>query len=106
VKVDVEGSEEDVFATLPHPLPLVSFEYVAGALDRAAACMEMLTRGGLAEANLALTAPLRFLLDEWIPADELLRRLPAWLGDGTAPKWGDIWVRQASQRAAEMEAAE
>jgi len=101
VKVDVEGSEEDVFATLPHPLPLVSFEYVDTALDRAANCMEMLTRGRRAEANLALTAPLRFLLDEWIPTDELLRRLPMWLADGTAPKWGDIWI-QTQQSASAM----
>jgi hypothetical protein len=57
--------------------------------------MEMLTRGGPAEASLALTGPPRFLLPEWIPADELIRRLPGWLTDGTAPKWGDIWVRQA-----------
>jgi FkbM family methyltransferase len=94
VKVDVEGSEEDVFATLPHPLPLVSFEYVGSALDRAAACMELLTRGRPEEANLALTGPPRFLLSEWVPADELLRRLPGWLAAGTAPRWGDIWVRQ------------
>ena len=92
-KVDVEGSEEDVFSTLRHPLPLVSFEYVDSALDRAAACVEMLARGADAEANLALTNPPRFLLPAWIPADELLRRLPGWIADGSARRWGDIWVR-------------
>lgn len=92
-KVDVEGSEEDVFATLPHPLPLVSFEYVDFALERAAACLEMLARGGEVETNLALTAPPRFVLPAWLPPGELLRRLPGMIADGTARSWGDIWVR-------------
>lgn len=92
-KVDVEGSEEDVFATLPHPLPLVSFEYLDHALDRAAACLEMLAPDGGAEANLALTGPPRFLLPEWLPPDELLRRLPELIREGRARSWGDIWVR-------------
>ncbi|MFL5381524.1 MAG: FkbM family methyltransferase [Longimicrobiaceae bacterium] len=92
-KVDVEGSEEDVFATLPHPLPLVSFEYVDFALDRAAACLEMLSRGGEVETNLALTAPPRFVLPDWLPPDELLRRLPELVREGTVRSWGDIWVR-------------
>jgi len=95
-KVDVEGSEEDVFATLPHPLPLVSFEYVDFALDRAAACLQMLAPDGGAEANLALTNPPRFLLPEWLPPHELLRRLPGLIRDGAARSWGDIWVRRRS----------
>jgi len=92
-KVDVEGSEEDVFATLSHPLPLVSFEYVDFALGRAAACLEMLSRGGEVETNLALTAPPRFALPEWLPPDELLLRLPELIRDGAVRSWGDIWVR-------------
>ncbi|HEV7587762.1 MAG TPA: FkbM family methyltransferase [Longimicrobium sp.] len=92
-KVDVEGSEEEVFATLPHPLPLVSFEYVDFALERAAACMRMLAPNGGAEANIALTSPLRFALPEWLPPDELLRRLPGLMAEGVARPWGDIWVR-------------
>jgi FkbM family methyltransferase len=92
-KVDVEGSEEDVFATLPHPLPLVSFEYVDFALDRAAACLELLARDDEVETNLALTAPPRFVLPGWLPPDELLCRLPELIRQGTARTWGDIWVR-------------
>jgi FkbM family methyltransferase len=95
-KVDVEGSEEEVFATLPHPLPLVSFEYVDFALERAAACVRMLTPDGGAEANIALTGPLRFALPEWLPPDELLRRLPELMRQGIARPWGDIWVRPRS----------
>ena len=95
-KVDVEGSEEDVFATLPHPLPLVSFEYLDTALDRAAACLGMLAPDGGAEANLGLSGPPRFLLPEWLPPDELLRRLPDLIREGRARSWGDIWVRRRS----------
>jgi FkbM family methyltransferase len=95
-KVDVEGTEEDVFATLTHPLPLVSFEYVDFALNRAAACLEMLAQGREVETNLALTAPPRFVLPEWLPPDELLRRLPGLIRDGVVRSWGDIWVRSRS----------
>src|SRR5215218_7260879 len=73
-KVDVEGSEVDVFSTLPHPLPLVSFEYVDSGLERVAACLALLSPGGGgAEANIALSGPPRFALPEWVPADELQR---------------------------------
>lgn len=93
-KVDVEGSELEVFSTLAQPLPLVCFEYVDFALDRAAACLALLAPDGEAETNLGLTGPHRFLLPGWIPPAELLRRLPGWMADGTARPWGDIWVRR------------
>ncbi|HYH81442.1 MAG TPA: FkbM family methyltransferase [Longimicrobium sp.] len=92
-KVDVEGAEEDVFSTLPHPLPLVSFEYHRSGLDRAAACLERLTRGADAEVNLTHTGPLRFSLAEWVPAAEFRRTLESRLGGPDAPSYGDIWVR-------------
>jgi FkbM family methyltransferase len=92
-KVDVEGSEEDVFSTLTQPLPLVSFEYLDSGLGRVAACLELLAPGGGAEANIALSGPPRFALPEWVPPDDLPRRLPAWIRDGVAPPYGDIWVR-------------
>lgn len=93
LKVDVEGSEDGVLTTLPHPLPLVSYEYVDFALDRAATCMDRLTGGRPAEANLALTSRPGFLLSAWIDPAELLARLPGWVADGSARQWGDIWVR-------------
>jgi FkbM family methyltransferase len=92
-KVDVEGSEEDVFSTLADRLPLVSFEYVASGLERVAACLALLAPGGGAEANVALSRPPRFALPEWVPTDELPRRLPVWIRDGLVPTYGDIWVR-------------
>jgi hypothetical protein len=73
--------------------PLVSFEYVDFALERAAACLEMLAQGREVETNLALTAPPRFVLREWLPPGELLRRLPGLIAAGEARSWGDIWVR-------------
>lgn len=92
-KVDVEGAEEDVFSTLPHPLPLVSFEYHRSGLERAAACLEMLARDAVAEVNLTHAGPLRFALPEWIPADEFRAGMMERLGHPSAPSYGDIWVR-------------
>jgi FkbM family methyltransferase len=92
-KVDVEGAEEDVFSTLPHPLPLVSFEYHRSGLGRAAACLEMLSNDADAEVNLTHTGPLRFALPGWTPADEFRAELVERLGHPSAPSYGDIWVR-------------
>jgi len=93
-KVDVEGVEEDVFSTLPRPLPLVSFEYVAGELDRAEECLRLVAPGGRAEVNLTLPGPLRFALPRWVPLDEFRRTLAARLDAPGAPGWGDLWVRR------------
>ena len=95
-KADVEGAEEEVFSTLPHPLPLVSFEYHRGWLDRAAACLRMLAAGHDAEVNLTHAWPPRFALDAWIPADEFIDTVADRLGGPGAPAWGDLWVRTRS----------
>ena len=42
VKVDVEGSELDVLAGLSHPVRVISFEYLASALDLVDACVTRL----------------------------------------------------------------
>jgi FkbM family methyltransferase len=97
-KVDVEGSEAEVFATLPGRLPLVSFEYVAAAHARTEHCMRLLDPEGEASANVAVTGPSRFLLPAWIPAGELLCALPGWIQEGVLPGWGDIWVRAPGGR--------
>jgi FkbM family methyltransferase len=92
-KVDVEGTEEAVFATLAHPLPLVSFEYHRAELDRAARCVAMLAAGHEAEVNLTHTGLPRFSLPEWMPAGEFLRTLDARLGGSASSAYGDVWVR-------------
>ncbi|HEX6747221.1 MAG TPA: FkbM family methyltransferase [Longimicrobium sp.] len=91
-KVDVEGAEEEVFSTLPGPLPLVSFEYHRSRLDQAAACLRRVASAD-AEVNLTHAGPPHFSLAEWVPADDFLRRIDRELGDRAAPGWGDIWVR-------------
>ena len=93
-KVDVEGVEEDVFSTLPRPLPLVSFEYLSGELDRVEECLRLVAPDGRGEVNLTHPGPLRFALPAWVPLDEFRRTLAARLAGPGAPGWGDVWVRR------------
>jgi FkbM family methyltransferase len=96
-KVDVEGAEERVFATLSHPLPLVSFEYLASEPERAAACVRRLAAGARAEINFTGTGVPRFVLEQWIAAEEFLASPAALLPP--RPQWGDLWVRTAAEAA-------
>jgi FkbM family methyltransferase len=95
LKIDVEGVEEEVLATLPHPLPLVSFEYLRDELGRVAACLEMVAPDGRGEVNLTLPGPLRFALPAWMPLDEFRATMADRLAGPGAPAWGDVWVRRA-----------
>lgn len=93
-KVDVEGVEEAVFSTLPRPLPLVSFEYVAEELGRVEECLRLVAPDGRAEVNLTHPGPLRFVLPRWIPLADFRRTLADRLAAPDVPGWGDVWVRR------------
>jgi len=94
LKVDVEGVEEEVLATLPHPLPLLSFEYLRDEPDRAAACLQLAAPDDGAEVNLTLPGPLGFAWPRWMPVDEFRDALRDFLAAPGAPAWGDVWVRR------------
>jgi FkbM family methyltransferase len=96
-KVDVEGAEERVFATLGHALPLVSFEYLESEPQVAAACVRRLAAYGEAEINFVGTGVPRFRLERWLPAEAFLASPATSLPPG--PGWGDLWVRAAGQGA-------
>ena len=68
VKIDVEGAEPDVLAGLGRAVPVVSFEYLAGALDLVQACL----------VRLAALGRYRF---NWSPGEQFVLASPRWLGD-------------------------
>ncbi len=92
-KIDVEGYEAEVLRGLSRPLAALSFEFVAGALDVAAACLEELTRLGRYEYNAIPGEERAFVSARWMDADEMI----AWLGAGAggAPS-GDVYARLGS----------
>lgn len=91
-KIDVEGHEEAVLAGLHQPLPALSYEFVAGALDGTVSATRRLE--GLAPSRYRFNAMAgerrRFLFAEWCTGPELC----TWLNAGAdALASGDIYAR-------------
>jgi FkbM family methyltransferase len=89
-KIDVEGFEAEVLAGLSRPVPGLSFEFVAGALDVAVACVRRLQALGAYEFNAIPGEERRYLSERWMGADEVARWLEAG-ADGMAS--GDVYAR-------------
>jgi FkbM family methyltransferase len=92
-KIDVEGWEAEALSGLTRPLPALSFEFVAGQLHVAAACVRRLTELGAYEFNAVLGERRDLAPDAWRSADAIL----SWLEAGASgASSGDIYARLVS----------
>jgi FkbM family methyltransferase len=90
-KIDVEGFEAEVLAGLDRPLPALSFEFVAGALDIARACVERLEQLGTYDYNMIIGERRQFAWAEWQGGDAVR----AWLDGGAGDvRSGDLYARR------------
>jgi FkbM family methyltransferase len=89
-KIDVEGYEAEVLAGLSQPIPALSLEFVAGALDVAEAAVRRLLALGPYEFNAIRGEQRSYLFRDWLGAEAVLE----WLGRGadSLPS-GDIYAR-------------
>jgi len=97
VKLDVEGFEAEALAGLSHPVPALSFEYLAAARDVALACVDRLAALGDYEFNWSPGETQRLAAPEWVGAGAaraFLGRLPA--GSGSGDVYGRL--RSVSKR--------
>lgn len=88
-KIDVEGFEAEVLAGLSCSLPALSFEFVAGELDRAEACLDRLSGLGGYRYNAVAGERRTFLWSHWKNA----QAIRDWLdggADGIAS--GDLYA--------------
>jgi FkbM family methyltransferase len=94
-KIDVEGFEAEVLAGLTRPLRALSFEFVAGALEVAVACVRRLAALGRYRFNAVPGEERTFVSDRWLGPDEMV----AWLEAGArgAPS-GDVYARLVTTR--------
>lgn len=89
-KIDVEGWEAEALAGLTHPVPALSFEFVAGQLHVAAACVRRLAELGAYDFNVVLGERRDLAPDAWRGADAML----AWLEGGAGgASSGDVYAR-------------
>jgi FkbM family methyltransferase len=89
-KIDVEGFEAEVLGGLHQPVPALSLEFVAGALEIAGDAVQRLAALGPYEFNAIRGEQRQYLFAEWLPASTLLR----WLQEGAdALPSGDIYAR-------------
>ena len=90
-KIDVEGLEAEVLRGLTHPVPALSFEFVAGALDVTRDCIEQLDALGAYGYNLIPGERRRYQFAEWQSGAAIL----AWLEDhGERLGSGDLYARR------------
>ncbi len=90
VKIDIEGLEERALEGLSQPVPLLSFEFLAGAVPRAKAALARLDRLGRWRFNVSRGESLAFEFEHWLHR----AALEDWL-DGVAGRdfSGDIYAR-------------
>ncbi len=89
-KIDVEGWEAEALAGLTRALPALSFEFVAGQLHVAAACVRRLMELGRYEFNVVLGERRDLAPDAWRNPESILGWLEAG-ADGASS--GDVYAR-------------
>lgn len=88
-KIDVEGFEAEVLAGLTRPIAGLSFEFVAGQVDVAEACVRRLGQLGRYRFNVVPGESRSLALPEWISGADLL----AWLAAGAdGASSGDVYA--------------
>jgi FkbM family methyltransferase len=89
-KIDVEGFEAEVLAGLSQPVPALSFEFVAGALEIAEQCVQRLALLDAYEFNAIRGERRSYLFPAWHSAETML----GWLRRGAGGiSSGDIYAR-------------
>lgn len=89
-KIDVEGFEAQVLQGLHLPLPVISFEYIPIAKERAVKCIERLSKLGHYEYNWSETETMQFRSRHWLDHNGIIKIIRS-----LAPQQrsGDIYAR-------------
>jgi FkbM family methyltransferase len=91
IKIDVEGFEEFVLDGLSVQPPLLSFEFNAAYSDAAMRCLNKNLFVGSSVFNFTLGDPVRFELNRWVSAVELIAAISTF---EERDMHGDIFVRR------------
>ena len=90
IKLDIEGMEAEALAGLREPVPLLSFEFLAGRVDDAFACLDQIARLGSYQFNLSIGESLKMEFDDW----QDRQQLAGWLDHIEGQDFsGDIYAK-------------
>jgi len=95
IKIDVEGSEVEVFQGLQTSPEIVSFEFTPEMTQSMSECLGHCERLGLKEFNITWGESMRFSFDQWVAIDRM-RDMVQILG-GESYLFGDIFARRQSK---------
>ena len=90
IKLDIEGMELDALLGLSRLPRLLSFEFLAGRVDNALACVDRIGELGRTECNISRGEDLRFEWADWRPPEHVQSWLEARRGEDFS---GDIYIR-------------
>lgn len=71
-KIDVEGSEPNVFTRFTYAIPVLSFEFTPTLPDNTAYCVQRINQLGKYEFNWTLGETYRFQFNRWKKAKEIV----------------------------------
>ena len=91
-KIDVEGFEAEVLRGLTQAVPWLAFEYLPAAIDRAIACIELVSRLGDYSFNRVVGERSHFESDQWLSAADMKAELERLRSSRSS---GDIYARLA-----------
>lgn len=95
VKIDVEGSEEDVLAGLSVQPPLLSFEFNMAFLDATFRCLDRDVFSEASLFNFTFGEPSVFALRHWVQPGELKRIFQTTRQTHSeTERYGDVFVRR------------
>jgi len=89
-KIDVEGFELQVIKGMTFPIPFISFEFSREFFSDAKCCIDYLLSLGYNGFNCSLGEEMEMISNNWIPPEELYKKLSLIEDDML---WGDIYAR-------------
>lgn len=90
IKIDVEGHEDRVIASLSAPIRALSFEFLPDAPDTALRCVSMLEQLAPYRYNVSPAESMRMLFERWVDAGQLRSYLSALSPEARS---GDIYAQ-------------
>jgi len=93
IKIDVEGYEYEVLSGISVPIDYISMEFASENIENTCRCIEHMNSISDVLFQIVRGEDTTFYLPEWIPGEELKRRLSDIINQDSLA-WGDIYIKK------------